>query len=508
MDFTTLGLLGGLVLVFVLVLVVVLRRIIRRRAASAHPKKAQRRKVKPKKAAAKRSAKKKETPSDGKTPPPAKRVDSSTKILGGTAEQERALPAQPKQAYAPAGEKIRILIVDDNTGTRENVSRLLYFEDDLEVIGQAINGRQGVEMAISTKPHIVLMDINMPDMDGIAATNEMSTKAPFSQVIMMSVQADQHYMKRAMAAGARDFQPKPFTSEELVSCIRRVYSIGLPVYQQFESLEREKGSEPKKAKKPDQADETSTPLIAVYSPKGGTGVSAIATNFAVALHQARGDTVLVDGSFQFGDVSVHLNTRPTHTIVDMIHDGMLEIDLIDDVLLPHNSGLKLLMAPSQPEQAEVISTPMVPEVITILKEKFNAVVVDTHSQLGATTRAFLEAADYILVLLTPELPAIKSAKLFLEWTEQLKLNDKQIMVVINRADVPGGVLPRQIHKVLKLSESHQIPHDPRLVSALTRGTPIVLADPSAPSAVAIRSLADAVLKQLTAPQPQTAEAVQ
>ena len=66
-------------------------------------------------------------------------------------------------------------------------------------------------MAVELKPHIVLMDINMPDMDGITATQKMGLQIPFSQVIIMSVQSDQHYMKQAMAAGARDFQPKPFS---------------------------------------------------------------------------------------------------------------------------------------------------------------------------------------------------------------------------------------------------------------------------------------------------------
>lgn len=505
MDPMTLGLLGLLLVGFGLLLVVLLLRVRRRRAVAA---------PKPKKAAPKPEAKaaptplkpatnKKEVPAVAKTPSPAKSADSSTQILGGPTGQMRALPAEPKLAYAPAGEKIRILIVDDNTGTRENVSRLLYFEDDLEVIGQAVNGRYGVEMAISLKPHIVLMDINMPDMDGITATGEMATKAPFSQVIIMSVQADQHYMRRAMAAGARDFQPKPFTSEELVTCIRRVYNIGMPMYQQYNALEKAKNTEKVTVKTTEKTAETKSPVIAVYSPKGGTGVSAIATNFAVALHQAQGDTVLMDGALQFGDVSVHLDTRPTHSIVDMIHDGQLEVDLLNDVLLAHNSGLKLLMSPPQPELAESITGSMIPEVIGALKNQFKAVVLDTTCHLTGHTLSILDAADCVVVLLTPELPAIKSAKLFLELTEKLHFGDKHIFVVINRADFPGGIQPRQIQKVLKLDQTYQIPHDPRIVSALVRGAPVVLVDPTAPSAMAIQALVKAVLSKVAAPEAET-----
>ncbi len=524
MDLMQVGLIGALVLMFVLILALVLFRIVRRRRAAAGEQPAKS-KGKPQAKAKTQTqtqslskpktktqsppqpaaplkrvpAKAAEPPAERKSSPaPApKPAEASTKILGGPTKSQ-VLPTQPKPAHAPTGQKIRILIVDDNTGTRENVSRLLYFEDDLEVIGQAVNGREGVEMTVQLKPHIVLMDINMPDMDGITATGEMAKVAPFSQVIIMSVQADQHYMRRAMAAGARDFQPKPFTSEELVGCIRRVYNIGLPVYHQFEAMEKDKTE--KAAKKAAQVAPTEqhAPVIAVYSPKGGAGTSAVAASFAVALHQEQGDTVLLDGSLQFGDVSVHLNTRQTHSIVDMIHDGELEADLIDDVLVAHNSGLKLLMAPPQPELAEAVTGSMISDVLGALRNKFKGVVADTTCYLSGNTLAILEAADCILLIITPELPAIKSAKLFLELTRELKFSDKHILVVINRAGVPGGISPKQVEKVLSLSKTYQIPDDPRMVNALARGAPVVLEDPSAPAAVAIQALAKTVLAQLAA----------
>ncbi|HXW00173.1 MAG TPA: response regulator transcription factor, partial [Anaerolineae bacterium] len=176
-------------------------------------------------------------PSDNSQPAPATAA-SAAKAAPAKSSTDSLAKARIE---GDGEEKIRILIVDDNVDTRENVGRLLYFEKDLAVIGQAVNGRQGIDMAIKLKPHIVLMDINMPDVDGITATREMAVVAPFSQVIIMSVQAEQHYMRQAMAAGARDFQPKPFTADELVSCIRRVYKIGQPVYRQLEAVEQSQG---------------------------------------------------------------------------------------------------------------------------------------------------------------------------------------------------------------------------------------------------------------------------
>src|SRR5688572_23548980 len=119
---------------------------------------------------------------------------------------------------------IRVLIVDDIPETRDHLTKLLGFEGDMEVVGSAASGAEAIEMATSLSPDIVLMDINMPDMDGIAATEKLSSAAPLSSVIMMSVQGEADYLRRSMLAGAREFLVKPFSSDELNASIRQVYA--------------------------------------------------------------------------------------------------------------------------------------------------------------------------------------------------------------------------------------------------------------------------------------------
>ena len=118
-------------------------------------------------------------------------------------------------------EKIRVLIVDDVAETRENIRKLLQFETDVEVVGAARTGKEAIELSQELKPDVVLMDINMPDMDGITATEAIRRKITFAQIVILSVQNDPNYMRRAMLAGARDFITKPPTGEELSSAIRR-----------------------------------------------------------------------------------------------------------------------------------------------------------------------------------------------------------------------------------------------------------------------------------------------
>ena len=124
-----------------------------------------------------------------------------------------------------AQDKIRVLIVDDINETRENIKRMLQFDPSIEVIGTARSGREAIEMTQKDQPDVVLMDINMPDMDGITATENIRRKLPFVQVVILSVQNDPSYMRRAMLAGARDFLSKPPMIDELSSAIRRAGSV-------------------------------------------------------------------------------------------------------------------------------------------------------------------------------------------------------------------------------------------------------------------------------------------
>ncbi len=204
-----------------------------------------------------------------------------------------------------ASNKIRVLIVDDIAETRENVRKLLQFETDIEVAGTARSGNEGVQLSRELDPDVVLMDINMPDIDGITATEQVRAHSPHIQVVILSVQGDQNYMRRAMLAGARDFLTKPPMGDELISAIRRAGEMA--------HMERAKGASQKIAMSAaagapvSMGGFTAAPkgkIIVVYSPKGGTGCTTIAVNLAIALNNEDTRAVLVDGNLQCGDVAV------------------------------------------------------------------------------------------------------------------------------------------------------------------------------------------------------------
>ena len=196
---------------------------------------------------------------------------------------------------------IRVLIVDDIPETRENLKKMLYFESDMEIVGAAASGEEAIELSKQTQPHIVLMDINMPGLDGIAASEEITRDVPFAQIVMMSVQSEADYLRRSMLAGARDFLTKPFTMDELITTVRRVYNMhskgaAVPAAQ-LAVPETTATSQEQMAK-----------AIAVYSPKGGVGCTTVAINLATVIRQIEPEAkvALLDCNLQFGDVGISL----------------------------------------------------------------------------------------------------------------------------------------------------------------------------------------------------------
>ena len=124
-------------------------------------------------------------------------------------------------ATAPLGasERIRVLVVDDNDGFRESLVFLLSGED-LEVIGQARTGPEAVEMTVRLMPDVVLMDVRMPEMDGIEATRRIKEAQPEVAVVILTSFSDRERILRALDAGAAGYLLKDAESDELARSIR------------------------------------------------------------------------------------------------------------------------------------------------------------------------------------------------------------------------------------------------------------------------------------------------
>jgi len=399
-----------------------------------------------------------------------------------------------------AGEKIRVLIVDDVADTRENIRKLLQFEADVDVVGAARSGKEGIQLSQELDPDVILMDINMPDIDGITATETIRQKSPHIQVVILSVQGDQNYMRKAMLAGARDFLTKPPMGDELISAVRRAGEMA--------RLERSKSAQPRLAPStPTGSMGPSTgalglaegKIVTVYSPKGGTGCTTLAVNLALALHNEDTRVVLVDANLQFGDVAVFVNEQGKNTIVDLApRVDELDPDVVEEIMIKHEpSGIHILAAPQRPEMAEKVSADQFGKVLNYLRRMYAYVVVDTTPILTDITLSAIDASDVIVLITTQDIPAIKNARLFLDLLQTMGIDRERIVFTMNRFDKRIAITPERVGENLKQEVKAVIPLDERVViPAVNRGVPFMLDNRSQPVARGVFGLAEAVRAQL------------
>ncbi|MCC6148156.1 MAG: response regulator [Anaerolineaceae bacterium] len=405
----------------------------------------------------------------------------------------------------PAQDKFSVLIVDDIPETQENIRRLLQFDNQIEVAGAARSGKEAIELSAEIKPDVVIMDINMPDMDGIQATELIRRKIPYIQVVILSVQSDQSYMRRAMLAGARDFLTKPPSIDELTAAIHRAGAMA----QEERAKAAQAGVAGGAARNQPAAAslQISGKIIAVYSPKGGSGATTIATNLALALKKEEASVVLVDGNMQYGDVAVFLNEQVKNSVLDLaprVDD--LDPDIVKDVAITHAaSGLAIIAAPPRLEMADRVVGEQFGKMLQYLRSVYNFIIVDLPSYLTETTQTAVDGCDLIVLITTQDIPAIKNIQTFLTLMDASEIKRDHILFILNRYDKRLKITPELISTNLRQPVSLVIPYDEdrAIVNSINRGVPLYLERKDHPISKNFTLLASKVQEQLSKIETET-----
>ena len=385
--------------------------------------------------------------------------------------------------------RIRVLIVDDVPEARDNVQKLLQFAGDMQVVGQGGTGREAIDLARKLQPDIILMDVSMPEMDGITATQVITTQFPTVAVIMSSVQSDTETLRRSLQAGARDYLFKPYGLDELTGSIRTVYQ----------------GVQASRAQLTAATTTTThlgTPeeqgrakVVTLFSPKGGVGRTAIATNLAVVTKLATDKRVLlIDGNLAFGDIGVSLNLPAVKTIVDLASNaGQLDADFVSDVLATHSSGVRVLLAAPSPQDAEGITGEQLRAIIGQVVMMFDYVFIDSRPSFDDTQLALLDLSDVVLLTMTMEMTAVKAAKQYLEVAELLGYASEKTTLILNRFGTASQITVEDIETHLKGEIKGKVPDEAAMVvRSVNEGIPLALSDPESRFIRAITNLANVV----------------
>ena len=399
---------------------------------------------------------------------------------------------------------IKVAIMEQRDETLQQVLALAAQSSNLTV--QALKDAAAYfEIYDSTDgPDVLLVGLDSDAQTALHAARRVVALAPGCGVIVYGRAATMDLLSQAMAAGARRYLPFPFDAAALRTAVGEVYEqvkpladsarLALPAHSV--PLAAENGRDPK--------------VIAVFSPKGGVGTSTLAVNLACALSAMGRRVAIVDGNISFGNVGVFLNISPSKSMLQLVGDphGIQDAS-VDDVLLPHPSGIRVMLAPLKPEEADTINGDHLRAIINILRPRYDYVVVDTWPSYDERVLAMLDASDQILVPTGPELPSIKNIAAFLRVAQLLEYPHDKIIPVLMRANSVSPGYLADIEAFLKQPLVWRVVSDgKRVTQSVNNGEPFVLTDPSAAVSQNIFSLArmiDGTVEELApAARPESA----
>lgn len=357
--------------------------------------------------------------------------------------------------------KIRLLIADDVEETRSIIIKFLNIEvNEIEVVGEASNGEEVLKQIPRCEPDVILMDINMPVMNGLEATEKITKKYPSVIVIIMSVQAESEYLKRAMFSGAKEYVIKPLNYDTLIDTIRATYK----KFQDTVAYQKAVANGEKDAK-----------IITFYSAKGGVGKSVISINTSIILSKIhKKKTILIDFDLRYGDISMLINQHTEKTILDIIDDGeLISYETVLPYLYQYNDHLDILLAPKNPEDGEYISKDTVEQIIKMFRTKYDFILMDTSVSFDDVTLTLLDLSELILFTTSMDMPSIKDTKLGLGVMKSLNYDNNKVKLLVNKATNKYGITINEIEDVFKNNFFATIPEDKKhLRLSVNKGNPI------------------------------------
>jgi pilus assembly protein CpaE len=383
--------------------------------------------------------------------------------------------------------RIRVLLVDESEPIRRALSGLIGEQPDMEVVDTASTGQEGIRRATEHQPDIIVMDIHLPDINGIQAAGIISSRVPGGAVMMHTSEERIELVQKAISVGVQGYVLKPLgDGVELLQTVRDAHARVLARRQQLDSTKVPLTSYalPKLGER-----------IVVFGPKGGVGKTTVAVGLAIALRQQTRDSVLLfDADFAFGDANIHLDIATDRTIIDLLpHTETLDTHLLDRMTSPHASGIRLLAAPPAPVRADAITERHVRSILAMTGNTYGYVVTDTHAGYDDRMLSVLDLADAYVVVFTPEMGALKGTRQFLEVAGRLGYPLDRMIFVLNRAGDQSRLHLNDITAALGSDRILQIPTMGReLRDSINDGRPLVVAQPRSGFTKAISSLAEQV----------------
>ena len=375
-------------------------------------------------------------------------------------------------------ERVQVRLASDDPAWLEKLQRQLAPVEDIVVVGSGPLG----QVASGPAAAVVLVDGGLVPDDALDTVGAQ-VRGGQAAIFVLLVRAGQDPVAlypRAALAGVRIVLPEACELPELAEGI----------YKAADCLT---AAAPARTSNGGGADR----IFTVFGTKGGVGRTTLAVNLAAAF-AARGlRTALLDLDFAWGNAVVHLRGTPPRPFGELLAETKnLDGDLLQSFMVRHASGVSVLPAAPRPEMAEFVHADQVQAVVTTAREAFDAVVIDTPAGFPETAFPALEAADHVLLMTVPEVPALRNTRAALAVLEMLQLGRAKTHVVLNRATRSYGVRRADVEVTLGTPIWAVLPADEAAAArSANQGLPTVTLFPSARLSRAVTAIARRLLPE-------------
>ncbi len=392
---------------------------------------------------------------------------------------------------SPSGKDRRptLMIVDDDD---DMVGFLRYhLQDDYQVVATAGDGRTAAQEATNLGPDLVLMDVGLPGLDGIEATRRISAKNPWTSVVMISAHQDLELVRKAMAAGAREYVTKPVLPLDLRETLARIVA---------EQAARRRAME-------GRSFPPGAGIWAFTGPVGGAGQTTLLLSLANELLASGKRAVVVDAVSPFGDVALYLGLDHRPPTVAELAAAELPIapELVERLLKHHPSGLQVLVGTGDPYRAVGLTGETLVAAVSALAGTNDYVLVDMPAGLPDRYLPLLDEARFVFASARADLVSVKNLRIFVRLLAQLGYPPEKTRVALlchQEGHTPLGEFEKALAAVGSRVD-HVLPADPEAArTAMLSGEALARIAPKSPYTRAVRTMLAPIL-QIEAPTPRT-----
>ena len=369
-----------------------------------------------------------------------------------------------------AGE--RVLFVDDEGQIRKLVQAFLTKHG--YIVATANDGYEALREIKKERPHIVITDVAMPNLNGLELTRRIRSEASTARlpVIMLSAKKQADDILAGYAQGADEYVAKPVELAVLAAkvelLLRRVRT-------------SDAGAAPAARGR----------VCVLLHGKGGVGTSTLTVNAALALASTMIYRVAVlDLSLEFANAGMLMDLKPQQTLADLstVRIEDMSEDLFEMFVARHASGVRLVVGAERPELAELVTVPAVHHALDRLRASSDYVLVDTAATFGQHTLAAIDSADVLAVVTSAHLASLKSANDLFSVIDKLGIPKERTLLVLNRLTA-SGLQTDQVIRFFGRKPDVIIPFTAPFDDAADAGKPLVATSPSNAGAVSVRDLA-------------------